>query len=517
MTVKYEVNIASEGRAFPHYWEFCVGSCHAATILREDVRRQIETAHRECGFRYLRFHGLFDDDMSVVINPMMGEPTISFFNIDSIFDFLLDIGMKPFVELGFMPEAYASGAQTCFHYKGNVTPPKEDGEWSKLICLFTEHLIERYGVEEVRQWFFEVWNEPNLNFFFDGTQEEYFHLYEITARVIKDVEPSLKVGGPATSVNAWIPEFRAFCEKNDVPYDFITTHHYPSDDPFSSMGMNGPGKKGEMVGEEMKEKILAMPEEERKKMIAKFLQKGENKNPRDVLRRMTEKAKEEAGEYPLYYTEWNGSIEYDTSYQAAFVAQTLAYNEGMVKGYSYWTVSDIFEEMGLYPEPFKNAFGMMTNHGVRKPVYQLFKTLHEAGDVRLVVNGGRNGSNDGSDVDGSGELCEVLALSDGEEATIIVYNHDLERRHVKREDVELTITGGVTSIRMAVIDEEHTNPRKAWEAMGSPAYIERKQIQMLHDAAELAYSSVEATDGEHFTIRFTAEPESVTIIKAGIK
>lgn len=144
MSIKYFVNAGKEGRSYPHYWEKCVGSCHAATLLREDVRNQIRKAHEEIGFEYIRFHGLLNDDMSVVIAPMMPfeEPQISFFNIDCIFDFLVEIGMKPFVELGFMPEAYASGTSTCFHYKGNVTMPKEDGKWQWLIKELIKHLID---------------------------------------------------------------------------------------------------------------------------------------------------------------------------------------------------------------------------------------------------------------------------------------------------------------------------------------------------------------------------------------
>ena len=90
MSVSLKVDLNAPARPYPHYWELCVGSCHAATILREDVREHIRAAHRDCGFRYLRFHGLFDDDMSVVIQPMMpwGELQISFYNIDCIFDFL---------------------------------------------------------------------------------------------------------------------------------------------------------------------------------------------------------------------------------------------------------------------------------------------------------------------------------------------------------------------------------------------------------------------------------------------
>lgn len=491
ISASYTIDLAAPGRPYPHYWEFCVGSCHASTILREDVRQQIRKAHRECGFRYLRFHGLFNDDMSVYFSPMMGfgEPIISFYNIDSIFDFLLDTGMKPFIELGFMPSALASGTQTLFHYRANVTMPKDDGEWQRLITLFARHLIDRYGKEEVSQWFFEVWNEPNLNGFFDGTQEDYFHLYEMTARSLKSVDPCLQVGGPATSVNSWIPEFRNFCETNDVPYDFITTHHYPSDDPLSTLGMNGPGTKGQGFG-----MPKDMTPEQLKEAMAQFMGR-ENKNPREVLRDMTAKAREQAGDYPLYYTEWNGSREFDTSYQAAFIAHTIAYNDGLVKGYSFWTVSDIFEEMGMKPGPFKNEFGIQTNHGVAKPSYRVFQALHGAGDIRIDVP-----RQDGS-------LVEVLALKNGDEAAVFVYNHDLERRTVKAEPVELTLNGAAMIWR-AVIDDEHCNPLKAWQDMGSPEYLSREQVAALHKASELVYEPVE---GSH--IAFTAGPESVTIFK----
>ena len=315
MSITYKINCEETGRPYPHYWEYCVGSCHAATLLREDVRNHIRQAHKDCGFTHVRCHGLFDDDMSVVITPMNAPAprSISFYNIDCIYDFLLETGMKPFVEIGFMPTPLASGTQVCFNYRGNVTPPADYEVWDDLIRQFATHLIERYGKEEVEQWPFEVWNEPNLNFFFDGTQEDYFTLYEHTARALKSVDENLKVGGPATSVNAWIPEFKAYCAEHAVPLDFITTHHYPSDDPLSTMGMNGPGTKGKTFDEELMKKVAAMSQEEIQKLMAQMMAPRENKNPRDILFQMTKKAKEEAGDLPLYYTEWNGSKEYDTS------------------------------------------------------------------------------------------------------------------------------------------------------------------------------------------------------------
>lgn len=501
MPVSYKLNLTETGRPYPHYWELCVGSCHAATILREDVREHIRKAHAECGFEYLRFHGLLDDDMSVVIEPMFfGEAQISFFNIDSVFDFLLDTGMKPFVEIGFMPEAFASGPETVFHYRGNITPPKDYDQWAEFIRLFGQHLLDRYGKDEVSRWFFEVWNEPNLAFFFSGSQNEYFKLYKTTAETLKSVDPCFRVGGPATSNNAWVADFVDFCRRENVPVDFVSTHHYPSDDPLQSFGKNDETQP--VFSLPSKEELEKMTPEEIGKLTAAFGTR-ENKNPRDILLQMTKKAKAEAGDLPLYYTEWNGSKEFDTSYQAAAVVHTLSQNEGLVEGYSFWTVSDIFEEMGLMGSPFNDAFGIQTIHGIPKPSYRVFETLHQAGSMRL-------------DVDGSHATAEVLALKDGSRVTVLVYNHDIERRCIKAEDIELTLQGRIRSIHKAVIDDTHTNPLGAWQAMGSPKYPTPEQLAVIRGASELDYELLDIDGSDSHTLTFTAEPESVTVLQIQI-
>ena len=142
----------------------------------------------------------------------------SFFNVDQIVDFLLSIGMKPFVELSFMPGALAAGDKTVFHYRGNVTAPKDYGQWAALVGKLVAHWVERYGVAEVRAWFFEVWNEPNLEYFGSGRQSDYFTLYSHSARAIKAVDAALRVGGPATAMNAWITDFREFCARDRDVY-----------------------------------------------------------------------------------------------------------------------------------------------------------------------------------------------------------------------------------------------------------------------------------------------------------
>ena len=229
--LKFYVDQNAPKTRFDHYWEKCVGSCHAYTALREDYRMMLRKAKKDLGFQYVRFHGIFNDQMSVVREVEPGKYEYNFVNIDNILDFLLSIDMKPFLELSFMPTPFASGDQTCFYYKGNVTMPKSFELWDGLIVELLKHLESRYGIEEMEKWFFEVWNEPDLDFFFAGSQEDYFLLYEHTARAVKSAGKNLKVGGPATANNEWIPDLISYCEKNSVPLDFISTHHYPSDDP----------------------------------------------------------------------------------------------------------------------------------------------------------------------------------------------------------------------------------------------------------------------------------------------
>jgi xylan 1,4-beta-xylosidase len=166
----------------------CVGAGRANEGLRADWQRQLTVAHRECGFEYIRMHGLFCDDMGVY-REEHGKPQYNWQYIDELYDFLARIGMKPFVELGFMPNAMASGSKTIFWWRGNVTPPRDLNKWANFIRAFIEHVQERYGHDAVKTWYFEVWNEPNLDGFWAGTQQEYFDLYGATARAIKGVSP----------------------------------------------------------------------------------------------------------------------------------------------------------------------------------------------------------------------------------------------------------------------------------------------------------------------------------------
>ena len=160
------INIKGKYVDFPKYWIKCVGGGHAALGLRKDYQDHLKKVRDELGVEYIRFHGLLCEDMQVVRMPFyrsipgyIGREfkkrlSYSFYHIDQLFDFILSIGMKPIVEIGFMPEILASGKKTVFYYNGNITPPKNYTEWNKLIHALIEHWADRYGIEELKAWYF---------------------------------------------------------------------------------------------------------------------------------------------------------------------------------------------------------------------------------------------------------------------------------------------------------------------------------------------------------------------------
>jgi len=458
------------------FWTKCVGSCHAATALREDWRRQLRKCRQELGFEYLRCHGWLNDDMSVCFRNEDGKLWFSFFNIDTVIDFLLEIGMKPFIELSFMPEALASGTKTVFHYKGNITPPKSYEEWGQLVEELTRHLVKRYGKNEVREWFFEVWNEPNLkDFFWAGTMEEYFELYKHAAFAIKKVDSELKVGGPASAIDAWIPELKDFCVKNRVPIDFISTHQYPTDLAFST---------------------------------SSNMEEAMAKAKRGELADRVKKAIEEASPLPVYYTEWNNSPSprdpyHDIPYDAAFIVKTIIDIVDLPLGcYSYWTFTDIFEECGQSSLPFHGGFGLLNIHGIPKPSYRAFQILDKLNGERIDAKA--------YDIN---PTIDFIATKSNNEIVLIVSNYNVPLSPIESENILVVVDGlkGCKEIVIERIDEYNANPKRKWVEMGSPEYLNKEQIEELIEASKTKKEVVSwrITGENQLTFELNILPHSV--------
>lgn len=341
------------------FFNLSVGSDYPGTLIRPDALAQLKTEHDELGFRYVRFHAIFHDVLGTY-RVVHGKPVYDWKKIDFLYDRLLAMGVRPFVELGFTPKAMRTSDQTIFYWKGYTSHPRMK-PWTGLVAAFARHLEKRYGKREIRRWYFEVWNEPNLSGFWQGAdQQAYFHLYDVTARTLKRIDPKLRVGGPATAGAAWVPAFIAHCVRVHAPLDFITTHTYGVDGGF--LDQNGKADT----------KLSPSPD-----AIV-----GDVRRVRGQIR-----ASARPG-LPLYITEWSTSYTprdavHDAYVSAAYILDKLEATQGLAQGMSYWAFSDLFEEPGPPTAPFQGGFGLMNPQGIRKPAYFAYKYLNALGRSEL--------------------------------------------------------------------------------------------------------------------------------------
>jgi xylan 1,4-beta-xylosidase len=346
------VDVATAKAPVDRFFDLSVGSDYPGTLRRDDSMAQLKTAHDELGFRYIRFHAIFHDVLGTVKREN-GKITYDWSGIDALYDKLRARGLRPFVELGFTPDALKTSDNSIFYWKGNTSHP-ELVAWRDLLTAFVRHAQERYGREEVRSWFFEVWNEPNLDGFWEKADKAaYFDLYDASARAIKAVDPALRVGGPSTAGAAWVPEFLADMHKRGTPVDFVTTHTY--------------GVEGGFLDEQGKQdtKLSSSPD-----AIV-----GDVRNVRQQI------AASPYPNLPLYFTEWSTSytprdLVHDSYVSAAYILTKLKAVQGIAQGMSYWTFSDLFEEPGPPTAPFEGGFGLMNPQGIRKPAWFAYKYLN---------------------------------------------------------------------------------------------------------------------------------------------
>ncbi len=234
------IDAAAPPHPFPHFWEHMFGSGRASLSMRESYRQDLRRVKQVTDVGYIRFHAIFLDEMGVYDEDSAGRPVYNFSYVDQVYDGLLQNGVRPFVELSFMPKKLASkDAPHAFWYKQNVAPPKDWVKWDDLIDRFTRHLVDRYGVDEVAKWYFEVWNEPNIDFWVgEPKQSTYWELYDHSVTAVKRVSNRFRVGGPATAQAAWADAFIQHCVDKHIPVDFVSTHVYGNDGAQDVFGTN---------------------------------------------------------------------------------------------------------------------------------------------------------------------------------------------------------------------------------------------------------------------------------------
>jgi xylan 1,4-beta-xylosidase len=441
------IDTSSPAHPLPHFWEEMFGSGRAILSLRDSYRRDLRDVKSATDFKYVRFHAILNDEVGVYGEDPSGAPVYNFSYVDQIYDGLLQNGVRPFVELSFMPRKLAAQLiYQPFWYAPIVSPPASYEKWSDLISHFAQHLIERYGIDEVSQWYFEVWNEPNLDFWAGNPKEEtYDHLYDVTAQSLKAVSPRLRVGGPATAQAAWVDRFIRHCVENHVPVDFVSTHVYGND---SSKDVFGTDE--------------SIP---RTQMVCRAVQKVHGQVKASSLPSL-----------PLIWSEYNASYKNepdvtDSVFMGPYLADTIRQCNGLVDMMSYWTFSDVFEEQGVVKQPFYGGYGLIAEDGLPKPSFNAFKLLHRLGVQRL--------ANDS-------HSALVTKRSDGT-LVIAVWNLFLPEEKGTAKTVTIKFKGKPVGRRAVIyqLDSTHGSLLPAYEAMGRPVYPTQKQIKELRDAAEL--------------------------------
>lgn len=516
-----KINVQKEGEKFDHYWSKMVGAGRANEALRAGWLEQMQQVQENCGFEYVRFHGLFHDDMFPVVEER-GKTVYNWQYIDDVFDRLLELNVRPFVELAFLPKSMAAeNSKTVFWWKANITPKDDTFEkWHDLVKAFTQHCVDRYGIDEVLNWYFEVWNEPNLYpLFWDGTKSQYFELYKQSALAVKSVDKRLKVGGPSTSnfvpdtrfdgevtndkvseavfntedINSlewrgvWIEDFLEYCEKENLPVDFISTHPYPTDYAFN-------------------------PETGKGRGLTRFVHS--TKLDLEWLNKTI--AKSAYPDVEIHLTEWNTSPSsrdamHDRLPAAAYIVKTNLDCIGLTNSLSFWTFTDIFEEKGGAASIFHGGFGMINYQGLEKPSYHAYRMLHQLGDQKLYKN----------------DFLFVSKKSSDNKIVALAYNYPKEYENSvpagsnKREEgthkelnFSLTNLRPGTMFKIEILDKDHGNIHNFWEDMGKPEPPTREELKVMDEYANTMKTSyVKADKNGKLTINHSITPWSLVLIK----
>lgn len=486
------IDVKMNGETFNHYWS--VGTCagRANEGLRTSWVEQLRMVKENCGFKYLRMHGLFDDDMFVYFEDRKGNPIYNWQYVDEVYDRMLDLGIRPFVELSFFPKGIAAdNSKTQMWYQNRITyDAKRLYKWKGLVQAFTQHVVDRYGIDEVLNWYFEVWNEPNLNMtpkagFFEGTRSDYFQLYKASADAIKSVDQRLKVGGPATSnfiadnrhdgevldntksvfydqqhINkqqwkaVWMTEFLDFCAKEKLPVDFISCHAYPTD--YALDPVSGKGKDAVRYVHSLRDDLT-------------------------YLHNCLAKSKYPKAE--IHITEWSTSpssrdVMHDALPPAAYILKGNLDNIGMANSLMYWTFTDIFEEKGGGEKPFHGGFGMINFQGMVKPSFHAYRMLNQLGEEKLYYS----------------DPVFVSRHKENRKITALAFNYPDEfieavpsaknfrsYMNASAKKVSLTLKGlkPNTVFAIEILDKQHGNVFDDYEAIGAPSAPTRQQTAWL--------------------------------------
>jgi xylan 1,4-beta-xylosidase len=515
------IDAQKNGEQFDHYWSKMVGAGRANEGLRAGWLEQLQQVQENCGFQYVRFHGLFHDDMFPVLIEK-GKTVYNWQYIDDLFDRMLDLKVKPFVELAFLPTSMAAeNSKTVFWWKANITLAEDSFEkWHNLVKAFTQHCVDRYGIDEVLTWYFEVWNEPNLYpLFWDGTKSQYFKLYKQSAIAVKSIDQRLKVGGPSTSnfvpdtrfdgeitndkasdavfaaedINVldwhgvWIEDFLEYCDKENLPVDFVSCHPYPTDYAFN-------------------------PETGKGKGLTRYVQ-----SVKEDLEWIKSTVKKSAfPDIEIHLTEWHTSPSsrdamHDRLPAAAYIVKSNLDCIGLTNSLALWTFTDIFEEKGGASSIFHGGFGMINFQGLVKPSYHAYRMLHQLGDEKVYKDDYLFVSKDSKD-----GAITALGYNYPQEYVNAVPSGSNKREEGTSKILDFTLTGldPGAMFEIEILDKDHGNIHNFWESMGKPEPPTREEIKVMKAYANTMKTEFAKADKNgNLTIKRSISPWSLVLIK----
>ncbi|WP_033795928.1 GH39 family glycosyl hydrolase [Bacillus pseudomycoides] len=512
-TKAYQVSLSAHSSLIRHTWKSLIAIGKAKEGLHADVQWQLKRVQERCPFRYLRFHGIFDDSMMVYTEDETGKPVYNFRLVDELFDFLLSVRIKPFIELGFMPSALAADKEkTIFYVKSYISPPRSVDKWCELVDRFLRHCMNRYGKEEVESWKFEFWNEPELKAFWPGTMEEYMELYARTYETVKRISPRLQIGAPGRIITIdgrkFYDEFFAFCRERQCLPDFVPLHFYLHErlnnleqcDVFNEL-------------------------ESFRKLIEEF--GGVSPNPDFLKERLAhEKRLLEKHQMPgadLYLTEWNSTsyhreLTNDTLYKAAYIVKNIIDNLDSIEGFGYWVLSDNIEETAASPDLFHGGLGLIAQHGIPKAGMIAYELLAKLGDHliergdRYIVTSGRGGYQVLTF-----NYChfdDLYAL--GDISFIDAVNRYNGFKDVKTVKLELELTGlpsGKYRIVTRTLGRKYGSSYDRWVEMGAPQSLCLEDVEYLKAGAQPRMTSRYVEVENSHTCISILEPHGVELIE----
>ncbi len=375
--VSKEIDVTQYSTKLTHTFKVFTAVGKAKEILYAEVQDMLRTIQKEIGYEYIKFHGILSDDMKVYTKNNNKGTIINFTLVDKVLDFLISVGLKPLIQLSFMPKALAKYPEKMVFTSGFITSePNDINEWNNLVKEFTMHLLHRYGKDVVQQWKFTVWNEPDTpeSMFAMSSQEVFYPFYKNTYDTVKSCDEDICFGSPSSYFvtlddNNWLINFTKWCYKNNCVPDFVNIHFYGTDFVSSNETLKNTWDLENGL------KLSEDPD-----VFKKFV---------DLIKNYVTFSY--SSDHHIYLTEWNSTPAHfdlmsDTCFKSCYIVKNLLDNYDRLDSFGFWVLTDFFEENPIPTEIFHGGLGLFTYNGIKKPSYYAFYLINKLGSY-LVSRG----------------------------------------------------------------------------------------------------------------------------------